>query len=136
MQRRAFLKLTAGIAALTPIMQSCDSRHGVTGSIVGASSHIGHLLRDKPLSQPLSVVQKDVVIVGGGVSGLSAARWLQMSGITNMTLLDLGPQMGGNAVFGHNSVSAFPWGAHYITIPNNNLTEYLDFLKDCSYRLR
>lgn len=132
MQRRAFLKLTAGIAALTPILQSCDSRPGVAGNIVGASSQIGHLLRDKPLSQPLSVVQKDIVIVGGGVSGLSAARWLQMNGVSNMTVLDLEPQMGGNAAFGHNSVSAFPWGAHYITIPNNNLTEYLDFLKECN----
>jgi hypothetical protein len=29
-------------------------------------------------------------------------------------------------------VSAYPWGAHYIPIPNNDLAEYLAFLQECN----
>jgi predicted NAD/FAD-dependent oxidoreductase len=70
------------------------------------------------------------VIVGGGVSGLSAARWLKNEGVDNFVILDLEKTMGGNAVNGKNDVSSFPWGAHYIPTPNNNLTEYLSFLEE------
>lgn len=57
------------------------------------------------------------MIVGGGIAGLSAAWWLQREGYTNFTLLELEDQVGGNARSGKNTVSAYPWGAHYIPLP-------------------
>ncbi|MGC4100235.1 FAD-dependent oxidoreductase [Ferruginibacter sp.] len=40
-------------------------------------------------------------------------------------------EVGGNAKSGANEISAFPWGAHYVPIPNNDLTAYIDFLDEC-----
>jgi protoporphyrinogen oxidase len=59
-----------------------------------------------------------VAIVGGGIAGLSAAWWLQKHGLTDYILLELEPQLGGNSSYGQNSVSAYPWGAHYLPVPN------------------
>ncbi|HEY0041082.1 MAG TPA: FAD-dependent oxidoreductase [Flavisolibacter sp.] len=97
---------------------------------MGASAHIGHMLRDKTFNEPASIIQKDIVIIGGGVSGLSAGYHLHKAGITDFLLLDLEEKVGGNASHGKNSISAFPWGAHYIPIPNNSLTEYQAFLRE------
>ncbi|MBL7712073.1 MAG: FAD-dependent oxidoreductase [Chitinophagaceae bacterium] len=71
------------------------------------------------------------MIVGGGVSGLSAARQLMHDGQQDFVLLELEQNTGGNASYGKNEVSAYPLGAHYIPIPNNELKEYLDFLQEC-----
>ncbi|MES2774877.1 MAG: FAD-dependent oxidoreductase [Bacteroidota bacterium] len=125
--------MTAAIAGVSPFLHACDNKPRSRGKIVGASSKFGHLLRDQKFAKSMAPpVQHDVVIVGGGISGLSAARWLHKNGITNFILLDLEPQMGGNAAFGQNTISPYPWGAHYITIPNNNLQEYVDFLVECN----
>ncbi|MFY7899747.1 MAG: NAD(P)-binding protein [Chitinophagaceae bacterium] len=133
MKRRRFLQLSATIAGITPILKSCNNRKIIPGKIVGASAAIGHILRNgKPQQTPISSIEKQVVIIGGGISGLSAARWLYKSGIKDFVLLDLDKQMGGNAACGTNETSAFSWGAHYITIPNNSLQEYLDFLQECN----
>ena len=134
MQRRRFLQLSASIAGITPLLNACNSSPSISGKIVGASSTVGHLLRDGNIQQqkPVSTIEKKVVIVGGGISGLSAARWLQQHGVTDFILLDLEKETGGNAASGRNETSAFSWGAHYITIPNNNLKEYNAFLEECN----
>jgi len=82
--------------------------------------------------EPETFEERDAVIVGAGVSGLSAARWLYKNDIKDFVLLELEQKPGGNAASGSNDVSAYPWGAHYIPTPNNNLTEYLGFLKECN----
>jgi hypothetical protein len=56
------------------------------------------------------------VIVGGGISGLAAARRLERNGFKDLVLLELESQPGGNAVSGQNEVSAYPWAAHYVPI--------------------
>ncbi len=129
MDRRRFLYLTSlsGLALLAP---ACRNKHKIPTRIAGATASIGHLLREPKFAAPARTVEKDLAIVGGGVSGLSAARWLRRSGLSNFSLLDLEPDMGGNAAFGRNEVSAFPLGAHYVPTPNNELSEYLDFLRE------
>jgi len=62
-----------------------------------------------------------VLIVGGGIAGLSAAWWLHRNGHRDFRLLELESQTGGNARYGENSVSAFPWGAHYLPLPGPEL---------------
>jgi monoamine oxidase len=88
------------------------------------------MVRDMKFDEPSTVEYKDIVIIGGGVSGLSAGRLLNQKGFSNFSILDLEQKMGGNAVYGSNPTSAYPWGAHYIPIPNNDLKEYLHFLQD------
>lgn len=131
MNRKAFLGLTFSIAGLAGFLYSCGRKSKTKGKLVGASSSIGHLLREQQNARPTETRRERIAIVGGGVSGLSAARYLKRNGITDFVLLDLENNVGGNAAYGKNDVSAFPWGAHYIPIPNNDLTEYHEFLRDC-----
>ena len=130
MNRRTFIELSAILAGVSPFIRACQSpKKIISGSIIGASSKRGHLLRTNEPFEISSTEQKKMVIVGGGVSGLSAARYLHLQQENDFILLELEDHPGGNAASGKNEVSAFPWGAHYIPIPNNDLTEYLDFLQ-------
>jgi hypothetical protein len=67
--------------------------------------------------------------VGGGVAGLSAARYLKRH-TNNFLLLELEDKPGGNSIGGKNSVSAFPWGAHYLPLPGSNDPELITFLHE------
>jgi predicted NAD/FAD-binding protein len=131
MNRKKFIQLSLALAGMGSSLGSCSGNKKTKGRIIGASAAVGHLLRDRTFETPAVTIQKDIVIIGGGVSGLSAARHLHQHGITNFTLLELENEPGGNAAFGRNSVSAFPWGAHYVPLPNNDLPEYLAFLTGC-----
>ncbi|HEX2607983.1 MAG TPA: NAD(P)-binding protein [Flavisolibacter sp.] len=128
MNRRTFLEISLGLPALAAMVPACQPGKKIKGSIVGASSQIGHLLRSENPGRVTEWSDQNVVIVGGGVSGLSAAWYLKMNG-ADFIVLDLEAETGGNARSGRNELSAFPWGAHYIPTPNNNLREYLEFLE-------
>ncbi|HLP37073.1 FAD-dependent oxidoreductase [Lacibacter sp.] len=129
MNRRDFIQVGVAATGIAAVVSSCKRKTKIKGSILGASSSVGHLLRDKKFAAPSSTEQKQVVIIGAGVSGLSAARHLQQQGINDIIILELEKHIGGNAANGSNSISAFPFGAHYVPIPNNDLKEYLEFLK-------
>lgn len=129
MNRRDFIQYGVTSTGIGVILHSCKSKSKITGSITGASAGVGHLLRDKKFDSVVSRDQTDVVIIGAGISGLSAARHLKLQGLNNFVVLELDQHIGGNAANRTNSISAFPLGAHYVPIPNNDLTEYLDFLK-------
>ena len=89
----------------------------ITGTIVGASHRTGHRLRDGVRPEPQQVRDVPVVIVGGGIAGLSAAWKLARSGVRDFVVLELEPEAGGNSRWGENHVSAYPWGAHYLPVP-------------------
>jgi len=131
MNRKAFIQTILGATALTATVSSCNKKKIIKGEIVGAAAGIGHLLRTPSTNISTTTITTGIVIIGGGISGLSAARHLLQHGITDFILLDLEKEVGGNAKSDSNEVSAFPWGAHYIPIPNNNLTEYISFLNEC-----
>jgi hypothetical protein len=57
------------------------------------------------------------VIVGGGVAGLSAAWHFRQAGLRDFVVLELEEAPGGNARSGASSVTAYPWGAHYLPLP-------------------
>ncbi|WP_179223115.1 NAD(P)-binding protein [Pontibacter ummariensis] len=100
------------------------------GQLLGPSFKAGHLLRKGITVEPTEVEEQEVVIVGGGASGLAAARWLKKHSAKKILLLELESETGGNAAAGKNGHTAYPWGAHYLPLPNNSFTELLEFLQE------
>lgn len=88
----------------------------IPGNIIGASSRIGHELRGGIFPAPSEIIEKDIVIIGGGISGLAAGHRLITEGHTDLVLLDLEDHVGGNSSFGTNAVCSYPWGAHYVSL--------------------
>jgi NAD(P)-binding Rossmann-like domain len=86
------------------------------GGMIGAHATLGHRLRSGGLPEPSSTERAQVVIVGGGIAGLSAAWRLRRTGVDDVVVVELEPDAGGNARSGRNSVSAYPWGAHYVPL--------------------
>ena len=103
----------------------------IKGKLRGPNAKAGHILRDKtPLPNPETQTSVKTLIIGAGISGLSAARWLLKSGDANFQLLELEDHAGGNSYFGSNAVSSYPLGAHYIPIINNEDKLLIDFLAE------
>jgi hypothetical protein len=113
MNRREALMLGAGLLA------GCRRREErrIKGTFAGASYDIGHLLRGGAIPRASDVRRSGVVIVGGGIAGLSAGWRLARKGFNDFEILELEPEAGGNARSGENKVSAYPWGAHYVPLP-------------------
>jgi len=125
--RRELLTLFLGAAVACRAKQTAPLP---PGEIVGASDSVGHRLRhDPPLTAP-RWESHDVVIVGAGVAGLSAARRLERAGIHDFVLLELEPAVGGTARSGSSRVSAFPWGAHYLPAPMGNNVDLVALLDE------
>ena len=83
----AFLGLPAGLAAC----RSSAAPSLPEGIIVGASDEAGHRVRDRFRIEvtPENWENVGLVIVGGGVAGLSAAWRLRQAGFTDFVLLEL-----------------------------------------------
>jgi phytoene dehydrogenase-like protein len=133
MDRRKFLGLTS--AAL--INLSLKSDRPIAGSFVNESVQAGHLLRDHAtFPAPKRTEKVPVVVVGGGIAGLSAAWRLRKRGFTDFVLLEMNDAAGGNARWGENEITAYPWAAHYVPVPGTKaiyvreLFEDLGVLKD------
>ena len=118
------------VSAIYYFLKNAISKRNFTGEQKGANYKAGHLLHkdfDVPTGK-VSISETDVLIVGGGISGLSAAYWLSEHSDLKVTLLDLDKQLGGNAQSGQDKTSKYPWGAHYLPIPDIQNAELLDFL--------
>ncbi|MGC4081298.1 MAG: FAD-dependent oxidoreductase [Vicinamibacterales bacterium] len=112
--RRQFL--SAALIGLVP-----KSGPRLAGGFVFESQVIGHQIRDRvPFPTPRVTRQSPIVIVGGGIAGLSAAWRLLRHGVTDFVVLEMESVPGGNARSGSNDVSAFPWGAHYVPVPGRS----------------
>jgi protoporphyrinogen oxidase len=121
--------LLAGLVGSVP---GCTpARSAVRGQLHGAGHKLGHLLRElHKLPPPTRTETTDTVIIGGGVSGLAARRELHRLAPGHRTiLLELEADTGGNAAAGHNGRTAYPWGAHYLPIPDERDAELLAFLQ-------
>lgn len=116
MDRRTFLAVSAALAA-SGCGRSAKSPPTPPGTLTATGHELGHRLRDGGLPAPGETLRRKVVIVGAGMSGLSAAWRLQRAGFTDFELLEMEPSAGGNARWGQNAISAFPLGAHYIPLP-------------------
>ena len=116
--RRRFLGTSAALVGLT-----CKAGRSLAGGFVDGSYVLGHRLRDRgAFPAPARTVRLPLVIVGGGVAGLSAAWRLDKRGFHDFVVTEMEPRAGGNARWGENEVSAYPWGAHYVPVPGRRAT--------------
>ena len=142
MQRRELL-LAAGLGAAwaTVGCRPADNMAHITGGFTGIDPTRGHSLRDalragKPWPAPSKTVRTDVVIAGGGVAGLAAARALRQQGIEDFALLELEDAVGGNSRSGMLGGMACPLGAHYLPVPGPDAPEVQDLLEELGVRQR
>src|SRR5262249_30826748 len=124
----AFLGIPAALAAcrtnVTPRLPP--------GEVVGASEIIGHRIRDGVTITPSpdQWERVSVVIVGGGIAGLSAAWRLQKAGFEDFVLIELEHEPGGTARSGSSSLVSYPWGAHYLPAPMKENTALISLLDE------
>jgi glycine/D-amino acid oxidase-like deaminating enzyme len=120
MRRREFL---VAMAAPALIGLTRKSPSAITGSFVDDGGALGHRLRDGILTAPSGAPRRvPIVIVGGGIAGLSAAWELQRRGMRDFVLLEMGADAGGNSRSGENDITAYPWAAHYLPLPDAKAT--------------
>lgn len=113
--RRDFLRCVAaaGLSACTPA-----SRPPLPpGDLLGMDAGLGHRLRSGSFPEPEAIRRTGVIVVGAGVSGLSAARRLAQGGVDDFLVLEMENAPGGNARAGESPLVAYPWGAHYLPLP-------------------
>lgn len=127
--RRTFVKL-AGIAMALPACNFTPTKTPFNTTIAGANSKTGHLLRENKFPEPARTETLSVAIVGGGVSGLSAARWFKKNGFEDFKLFELDTATGGNSKSAKNDVTSYPFAAHYLPIPNESFKELIEFLSE------
>ena len=78
---------------------------------------LGHRLREGGFPAPAETRRVGVLIVGGGISGLSAAWRLANAGVDDFLVLEIDSEPGGNSRAGQSPMVAYPWGAHYLPLP-------------------
>lgn len=139
MKRRHFLA-----AASLPLLGCNPPQEAVLGGFVGISHERGHLLRHAVGGKVGAAVgaasgktrRTRVLIVGGGVAGLAAARALRLSGMHDFALLELEDAAGGNSRGGQMQGLACPLGAHYLPVPGPHAYDVQDFLEELGLRQR
>ena len=129
--RREILAAFLGVPVALAACKRNSAPGFPAGEIVGTSDVFGHRLRDGLKVEVPADAWTDVpiVIVGGGVAGLTAAWRLQNSGFNDFVLVELENAPGGTSRSGSNRNISFPWGAHYIPAPmkeNAALVSLLD----------
>ncbi len=139
MQRRFFLTAAASAAAST--LTGCnDAPAPLQGGFAGIDMARGHALRDLlargALPGPAVLRRTKVLIAGGGIAGLGAARALRLAGVHDFALLELEDTAGGNSRSASVLGRACPLGAHYLPIPTRNAPEVQDLLEELGLRRR
>ncbi|RLJ37626.1 FAD-dependent oxidoreductase [Acidovorax sp. 106] len=144
MQRRHFVTgAAASVASLSAasLLSGCQSPPpALEYAFAGIDMERGHTLRDLlaqgTLPEPAVVRRAQVIIAGGGVAGLAAARSLRLAGVHDFALLELEDTAGGNSRAGAVNGVACPLGAHYLPVPGDHAPEVQDLLEELGLRQR
>jgi hypothetical protein len=101
------------------------------GGWVGADHARGHRLREPlPPGTTGAPRRATVLVLGGGIAGLAAARGFVRAGVDDVQLLELEDQPGGNARGHAMAGMACPLGAHYLPQPQAPAHEVVDWLHE------
>lgn len=129
MKRRDFL--TAG--ALSALSLACRRKpeFPFQGELVGPDLALGHWVRGGAFPEPDRFEPIPVLVVGGGIAGLSAGWRLAGGGLDDFRVLELEVIPGGTSRSGRNHASPFPWAAHYLPVPDRGNRAVLRLLDEC-----
>ncbi|MFN0124152.1 MAG: FAD-dependent oxidoreductase [Blastocatellia bacterium] len=132
--RRDILTMFLGIPAALAACTRPEHPALPDGEIVGAAMDVGHRLRQAAnVEIPADKwIRKDIVIVGGGIAGLTAAWRLRQRGVRDFSLFELEREPGGTSRSGKSAVTAYPWGAHYVPVPLPENRALLSLLEEVS----
>ncbi|MCP4601013.1 MAG: FAD-dependent oxidoreductase [Proteobacteria bacterium] len=103
------------------------------GQVVTEDPILCHRVRDSGLriypgeTDPLV---KDVLIVGGGASGLAAARRLLQAGVTNILVAEKENELGGQSRAGEIDGVRFPLAAHFVESPHPRAAFLIDLYRE------
>ena len=76
------------------------------------------------------VRRASVLVIGGGIAGLAAARALVLRGIDDVHVLELEDSVGGNSRGHRIGGIACPLGAHYLPVPGEQAHEVRELLHE------
>jgi predicted NAD/FAD-binding protein len=131
LKRRHFIA-----AAALPAL-GCTNTEDIAGGFTGVNHQRGHMLRDSGSgSTPPPLRKTSVLILGGGVAGLAAARALHLKGVEDFALLELEDTVGGNSRGGAVNGIACPLAAHYLPLPGDAAPEVQNLLEELGLRRR
>ena len=132
MNRREILAAFLGLPVALAACRRNETMPLPPGEIVGTSDVFGHRLRDGLRVEVPQEAWSNIplVIVGGGVAGLTAAWRLQKSGFKDFVLIELESAPGGTSRSGSNRTISFPWGAHYIPAPMKENAALVSLLEE------
>jgi glycine/D-amino acid oxidase-like deaminating enzyme len=132
MNRREVLAAFLGVPFALAACRRNEAPPLPAGEIVGTSDVFGHQLRDglRVEVAPDAWSEVPVVIVGGGVAGLTAAWRLKSAGFSNFVLIELETAPGGTSRSGSHRSISFPWGAHYIPVPMKENVALVSLLEE------
>lgn len=128
MKRRKFLKISS-LASLPLILKSCDWASGNSDFPIKVYTdvHIGHLIFESTTFPKGELISTEILIVGGGVAGLSAANHLREE---DFILCELSDDLGGTSSAIRKPDVTFAQGAHYdLAYPSNYGEDALKLLE-------
>ncbi|XDD50311.1 NAD(P)-binding protein [Leptospira sp. WS92.C1] len=135
--RKSFLTiLSLCISAIASGIWFVQFRNFISGKIIGPDRELGHRIRgnvEANLTSNLNVLSSEkvkVLILGSGISGLSAGYYLDKSGFQDFRILELESDSGGNSRSDKNAVGSYPWGAHYLPQPGEEAVLVRKFLEE------
>ena len=135
MKRRSLL--AGATLPLAGSLFGCDQLEEIQGGFTGISHERGHLLRERRAwPAPAKVHKTRVIIAGGGVAALAAARALRLQGMDDFTLLELETEAGGNSRGGAVNGIPCPLGAHYLPVPGDAAVDVQNLLEELGLRKR
>jgi monoamine oxidase len=129
--RRRSVLLATGAAALAACQrrEPLAAQDRIATRWVGANAARGHRLRlTGTLPAPAKQHRTDVLVLGAGVAGLAAARAFMRQGRSDVQVLELEDQAGGNSRAHQLQGISCPLGAHYLPLPGAAAREVSELL--------